>query len=145
MEFRFLTDKFFIDYSHCIEMEKKKDRPYACMCIVEIGNLYFAIPIRHHIKHKYAIFTDKNKTQGLDLSKAVIIIDREKYIEKTKTAYISREEFRFLSKRKYFIKSKMITYIKKYKKSYENIDIEKNKTLCEMSCLQYFHKELNID
>lgn len=145
MEFRFLSDEFFIDYSHCVEMEKKRNRPYACMCIVEIDSLNFAIPIRHHIKHKHAIFTDKEKTQGLDLSKAVIILDVNKYVDKTRTAYISDEEFIFLNRKKHFIKSKMTTYIKNYKKAYANREISKNKILCDMSCLQYFHKELNID
>jgi len=32
--------------------------------------MYFAIPIRHSIRHKYAIFTNKEKTMGLDLSKS---------------------------------------------------------------------------
>lgn len=34
MEFRFLTDKFFDDYKNCPEMERKTNRPYALMCVI---------------------------------------------------------------------------------------------------------------
>jgi len=113
MEFRFLTDEFFNDYKDCTEMEKKNNRPYANICLIELDNIYFAIPIRHKISHSYAVFTNKEKTQGLDLSKAVVINDVDRYIDRTKTAYISDEEYKQLSRKKYFIKQKLITYIKK--------------------------------
>jgi len=144
MEFRFLTDKFFEDYSNCTEMEKKRNRPYAHIYLVELDNLYFAIPIRHNIKHNNAIFTDENKTMGLDLSKSVVINDPQLYIDKKVVAYISDEEYKILRDKKYFIKQKLISYINKYKKCYSRIDIPRNKLFCSMSCLQYFHKELNI-
>lgn len=43
MKFRFLTDEFFKVYSNCLEMERKNNRPYAHLCIVEMDNLKFAI------------------------------------------------------------------------------------------------------
>ena len=72
MKFCFLTDNFFELYKDCEEIEKKNNRPYATVCLLKYKDLYFAIPIRHHIKHQYAIFTDKEKTKGLDLSKMLI-------------------------------------------------------------------------
>ncbi|EHL16188.1 hypothetical protein HMPREF9629_01444 [Peptoanaerobacter stomatis] len=144
MEFRFLTDEFFNDYKDCTEMEKKNNRPYANICLIELDNIYFAIPIRHKISHSYAVFTNKEKTQGLDLSKAVVINDVDRYIDRTKTAYISDEEYKQLSRKKYFIKQKLITYIKKYKKIVNNKHNQRDEIFCKMSCLQYFHKELNI-
>ena len=113
------------------------------MCLLKYNNLYFAIPIRHHIKHQYAIFTDKEKTKGLDLSKTLIIKDL-KYIIQNRTAFISQSEYSQLITKEAFIVSKLNSYIKKYIKALEHQDIKKNYLLCSMSCLKYFHKELNI-
>ena len=89
MKFCFLTDEFFELYKECEEIEKKNNRPYATVCLLKYNTFYFAIPIRHNIKHPYAIFTDKEKTKGLDLSKTLIIKDL-KFIVQNKTAFISR-------------------------------------------------------
>lgn len=143
MKFRFLTNNFYDDYSHCVEMERKKDRPYALVCIIKYGNFLFAIPIRHNINHPYKISTIGN--QGLDLTKAVIIdlINSEKYIENY-TAFINKLEFEILEKKEKFIIKKMENYIKIYKKALKNQQIKRNEILCKMSCLQYFHNELGI-
>ena len=122
---------FFELYKDCEEIEKKNNRPYATVCLLKYKDLYFAIPIRHHIKHQYAIFTDKEKTKGLDLSKTLIIKDL-KYIIQNRTAFISQSEYSQLITKEAFIVSKLNSYIKK------------NYLLCSMYCLKYFHKELNI-
>ncbi|BBM36368.1 hypothetical protein JCM16774_1300 [Pseudoleptotrichia goodfellowii] len=57
---------------------------------------------------------------------------------------INGKEYTKIVKKETFIKKKLKAYINLYKKAYENQDIHKNKTICSMSCLQYFHKELNI-
>ena len=95
------------------------------------------------IKHQYAIFTDKEKTKGLDLSKTLIIKDL-KYIIQNKTAFISQSEYSQLITKETFIISKLSSYIKKYIKALEHQEIKKNYLLCLMSCLKYFHNELNI-
>jgi len=138
-----LTDDFFELYKNCKEIEKKNNRPYATVCLLKYNNLYFAIPIRHNIKHQYAIFTDKEKTKGLDLSKTLIIKDL-KYIIQNKTAFISQTEYSQLITKEAFILSKLNSYIKKYIKALEHQEIKKNYLLCSMSCLKYFHNELNI-
>lgn len=82
---------------------------------------------------------------GLDLSKSVIITDVNKYVDFSTTAFISKDEYIFLSKRTNLIKKQLLLYINKYKKAYSNQQIARNKLLCSMSCLQYFHKELGIN
>ena len=89
--------------------------------------------IRHNINHKYSIKTFNN--QGLDFTKAVIIIDKAFISEKN--VYIEQEEYEELSTKKSLIKT--------YKKAIKNPDDLKNKILCEFSSLQYFHKELGIE
>ena len=143
MKFRFLTDDFFEKYSNCPKPERKNNRPYAHTCIIEMHNQKFAIPIRHHITHKYVIFTDKDTTKGLDLSKTVIVDD--KYIDYSKIAYISSNEYNILINKKHYVKEKLRSYIKMYKKALKNNNTPRNKYLCEKSTLQYSHKELGIE
>ena len=73
-------------------MEKKKNRPYTVVYIIEYNNLLFAIPLRHNINHRYKISTIDNK--GLDLSKVLVITDR-KYID-NKKVFINDEEYKLL-------------------------------------------------
>jgi hypothetical protein len=142
MKFRFLTDEFFIEYSRCSEIEMKKERPYAILCIVNYGDITFAIPIRHNIKHPFKVQTIEN--QGLDLSKTVVITDAEKYIDNTTVAYISEEEYEILKDNKNKIKKELYKYIKLYKKAVKKPEISRNKNIYEKSTLQYFHRELGI-
>ena len=143
MKFCFLTDEFFELYKDCKEIEMKNTRPYASVCLLKYETFYFAIPIRHNIKHQYAIFTNKEKSQGLDLSKTLIIKEL-KFIVQNKTAFISQEEYSQLIQKEKFIISKLESYIKKYIKALKHQEITKNYLLCSMSCLKYFHNELNI-
>ena len=143
MKFCFLTDEFFELYKDCKEIEKKNNRPYASVCLLKYETFYFAIPIRHNIKHQYAIFTNKEKSQGLDLSKTLIIKEL-KFIIQNKTAFISQEEYSQLIQKEKFIISKLESYIKKYIKALKHQEITKNYLLCSMSWLKYFHNELNI-
>ena len=133
MEFYLLTKKFYEKYSNCKEILKKENRPYT-ICIIEINKLTFAIPIRHNINHKYSIKTFNN--QGLDFTKAVIIIDK---------AFISEKNVKNYQQKKSLIKPKLKKFIKTYKKAIKNPNDLKNKILCEFSSLQYFHKELGIE
>ena len=101
MKFCFLTDEFFDLYKECEEIEKKNNRPYATVCLLKYNNFYFAIPIRHNIKHQYAIFTDKEKTKGLDLSKTLIIKDLN-FLVQNRTAFISQDEYSQLIQKETF-------------------------------------------
>lgn len=145
MKFYFLTKDFFEEYNYCEQMEKKQNRPHACITLVEYSGVTFAIPLRSHIKHEYAIFTDKGKTKGLDLSKAVIINDLVKFIDNKTHVFIDEAEYKFLLGKEHFLSTKLESYIKKYKKALKKPEIPKNKLLLEYSTLQYFHKELNIE
>ncbi len=140
MEFYLLTKEFYKDYENCKEVLKKGNRPYT-IYLLELNNLTFAIPMRHHIRHNYSIKTFDN--QGLDFTKAVIIL-KDEYIGKNEV-YIDEKEYKLLYSKAYLIKTKLETYIETYKKAYIRRDIQRNKLLCKMSTLQYFHKELGIE
>lgn len=84
-------------------------------------------------------------TKGLDLSKAVVINDYEKFVDTITKVYISDDEYKVLLGKENFLSKKLETYIKKYKKVLKNPDIPKNSILLKYSTLQYFHIELNIE
>ena len=71
MEYTFLTEKFYKDYPHdkYPQMEIKEDRPYAHVT-VELYNQLFCIPLRSHVDHPHAFFTNKRERCGVDYSKA---------------------------------------------------------------------------
>lgn len=145
MKFNFLTKEFFDKYKECLELEKKENRPYACTTLINCLGMTFAVPLRSNIQHEYALFTNKEKTKELDLSKAVVINDYEKFVDTITKVYISDDEYKVLLGKENFLSKKLETYIKKYKKALKNPDIPKNSILLKYSTLQYFHKELNIE
>ena len=145
MKFYFLTEEFFNKYSECQEMEKKQDRPYANVCLVKLNNLIFAIPIRSNIKHKYAVYSNKERNKGLDLSKTVLIVNFKKYVDIKTVVTINKDEYKILKNKEKYIEQKLLSYINMYKKALKKQHIKQNQLLCSMSCLQYFHKELGIE
>lgn len=145
MKFNFFKEEFFEKYKDCEEMEKKPNRPYACTTLVNCMGVTFAVPLRSHIRHEYAVFTDKEKTKGLDLTKAVVVNDVAKYIDTETKVYIKNEEHKALKGKEDFLAKKLENYIKQYKKALETPENIKNQRLIKFSTLQYFHKELNIE
>ena len=139
MKFIFLTQQFYDDYSHCPEILQKLMRPYVQVYTV-INGVQFAIPLRSGITHsKHVLWTDKEKGYGLDFSKAVVIAD-DAYINKSKKPYVRQSEFDSLRGKEYIIKQKMLKYIADYKKAKSKQCIERNRTLCRYSTLQYFEE-----
>ena len=144
MKYLFLNEKFYNKYDEINypEIERKTSRPYI-MIVIKVNDLTFGIPLRSDVKHKYALFTDKENNCGADYSKAVIIPD-ETYIDESKSPHIRDNEFNVLKGKEYRLKVGFERYIEKYKKALEHLDIKRNQKMCQYSTLQYFHKELGI-
>lgn len=135
----FLTKKFYADHAKCPEIEQKETRPYIRIQIV-IDGVQWAIPLRSHISHEYAIWTDKDNACGIDFTKAVVIENSYKYISGN-PPYIRPDEFKVLKRiNEYSVAQKMKQYIKEYKKAKKNPDVPRNKQLLKYSTLQYFEK-----
>lgn len=81
LTFIFLTEEFYNNYPKDLypELERKLDRPYILIHII-IDKYEFALPLRSHIKHKFAFITDNKNKCGIDFTKAVYISNK-KYIE----------------------------------------------------------------
>ena len=139
----YLTRQFFIDYASCSEIMKKESRPYLVL-LVRVYDIDVAIPFRSNIKHENVYWTDKANRCGLDFSKAVIITDKNKYIDLNSKVQIRSNEYKRIKGKEYFIESKMKTFINLYKKAYINQKNPRNINICRYSTMQYFHKEIGI-
>ena len=141
LTFSFLTREFYRDYSKCKEIEQKIARPYIQVEII-VNGILFAVPLRSHINHPHVLWTDKENHCGVDFSKAVVITDPERYINRLVKPHIRSNEFDALRGKEYIIKKKLEKYISEYKKAKEHLEIPRNKVLVKYSTLQYFEDYL---
>jgi len=144
MEYVFLSGKFYNQYDsvNYPEIERKAIRPYIMLKVV-INGIDFGLPLRSGISHKYAFWTDKSKKCGVDYSKAVVIQDST-YIDTGNKPRVRPDEHSVLLGKDYIIKTGFLRYIEIYKNALNNLQIDRNKTLCKCSTLQYFHNEIGI-
>ncbi len=63
------------------------------MILATINNIDLATPLRSNIKHNNALLTDKANKCGLDFSKAVVINNKEEYINESKKPILRQHEF----------------------------------------------------
>lgn len=138
MNFFFLSESFYQDYSGCCEIELKNVRPYV-QVYIQLGGTRFAVPLRSHIKHPHVLWTDKENGCGLDFSKAVVVL-KDEYIDKTKKPHIRQNEYDVLRGKEHLIQQKLQQYINTYKKAKRRIDVPRNRALCQYSTLQYFEE-----
>jgi len=145
MKYTFLTEKFYNDYPHekYPQMEIKKDRPYAHIS-VELYNQLFCIPLRSHIDHPHAFFTNKRERCGVDYSKAVVILNND-YIDTTRKAFLRPNEYKKLRGKDFTIKQQFISYIELYKRAKVDATVDHREDILNFSTLQYFEKYIYLD
>jgi len=148
MEFHRLSAAFYEQFGRCEEILTKEDRPYYVL-LLELDDLTYAIPLRSHITHPYCFIADYSSGQncGLDYSKAVIIIDSDKFIDPAPIT-IRQHEYNVYKQREYLIRKQFSSYVALYKKEvrrrlkYPSLPVS---ALCLYSSLKYFHRELGLD
>ena len=142
MDFAFLTADFYTDYpeEQYPELEHKRNRPYVVV-FVTVGATCYAIPMRSHISHPYAYLTDKKNRCGVDYTKAVVILDEDRYIDKNMKPHIRPNEFDALRGKEYRIKCGLQKYIETYKKAKQSKN-DRDRMLVKCSTLQYFEQYL---
>ena len=145
MEYTFLTEKFYNDYPHeqYEQMEIKDNRPYAHVQ-VEVYNQLFCIPLRSHIDHPHAFFTNKKDHCGVDYSKAVIINDDD-YIDKSRKVFLRNDEYKKLRGKDYIIKKQFMDYIELYKQAKSDETVVHRDNILKFSTLQYFEDYIYTD
>ncbi len=137
MKIVFLSSEFFQEHNHCTEILAKNSRPYVCAKI-KIGGTVFAIPLRHHILHKYAFFTVKKA--GLYFTKSVVI-SKQSYVSH-KQPNINNEEFKAIKANEKQIQKEFIDYIRLYKKAKLHSSNKHYWNILRYSSLQYFEEYL---
>lgn len=141
--FVFLTQDFYDDYKSCPEIEQKLNRPHLRI-LITVNNITFAVPFRSNIAHPHAFLTDKANKCGLDFSKAVVLHDPEKYIDKVRSPRIRQNEFNALKGKEHFILQRFTKYIHDYIKATEKPQVPRNAKLLEYSTLQYFPETIAL-
>lgn len=137
MKLKILSEKFYDTYSHCSEILKKENRPYACLT-VKFNDILFAIPFRHHIKHNYAFHTIGEA--GLDYTKAVVIYDMQ-FLSDDKPS-IESKEFVIIKREENKIRYGFFKYVNQYKKAMKHPDNPRSANILKYSTLQYFEEYL---
>lgn len=137
MQLKILSKVFYDTYSDCKEILKKSNRPYACLTI-EVDGTMFAIPFRHHIKHRHAFHTVGEA--GLDYTKAVVI-SNPIYLS-IDTPTIESKEFAIIKREEQKIKYGFKQYLNQYRRAMKHRDNPRSTLILKYSALQYFEEYL---
>ena len=139
----FLSDSFYNEHPHALypEIESKCNRPHV-MYLVKMGDgMWFAIPLRSNIRHRFCFKTTENG--GLDYSKAIPLLD-ESFVDTKRRAFVRQSEWPVLQSNKLRIKRGMESFVRRYKKAKKNPSRPGNHNLLRYSTLRYFEKELGL-
>lgn len=137
MKLIILSKDFYTDHSHCEEILKKRNRPYACFTM-ELNGILFAIPFRHHIKHSLAFHTLGEA--GLDFTKAVVITEK-RYISSDRPT-IESKEYAVIKKEEQKIKYKFKGFLNQYRRAMKHRDNPRSAKFLKYSALRYFEDYL---
>lgn len=136
MQLIYLSEKFYDAHREHREIMQKQGRPYACLSVQLYGHT-FAIPLRHHIEHKYCFLTYDNC--GLDYSKAVIVEEGD---VGQGTPQIDQREFNAIKGKEHIIANGLRRYIALYLKASQRRDNAFYDNIRRYSALQYFENKL---
>lgn len=99
-EIHSLSAQFFADYPNAQypEIAQKKDRPYSCLLVEYLDDLFICIPFRSHVRHPYAYhFKSSARSQrgrsGLDYTKSILIKNND-YLDTSMPALVDQDEFK---------------------------------------------------
>lgn len=133
MQFITLSQFFYQVHQNDKEILTKDSRPYVCLGI-RIDGIPFAIPIRHHIHHKYMFPTIGDA--GLDYTKAVVISGNQD-IGKT-NVQIDQSEWNIIKVNEDKIEREFSKYLKLYRKAMNYRTNPHYANILNNSALQYF-------
>ncbi len=133
MKLILLSSEFYEKYSNCKEILHKENRPYISIEIC-IDSVLYAIPFRHHIKHKNAFITYGEC--GLDFTKAVVI-EHESYVS-LQSPRIDTKEWSIIKKSQNKIFFEFRKFINQYKRALLHPDNKRSESFLKYCSLQYF-------
>src|SRR3712207_5058655 len=139
MKYIFLTDEFYKTHPKELypEMIRKNERPYV-QILINVNNQLWAIPLRSHINHEYAFWSDRDKKCGIDFTKAVPISTKD--IRLDKVPRLRQHEYIALKRQGNNVTSQFKNYIKQYIHAKENPHTARSKAILRFSTLQHFEE-----
>lgn len=116
-----LSPQFYMDYpnNQYPEIAVKKGRPYSCLLVEYMDDLFICIPFRSHVRHKYAYHfknsaRSKHSQSGLDYTKAVFIKNND-YLDTMTPAVVDQDEYKEVVLNLPRIVQEVYDYISDYK------------------------------
>ena len=95
-----LSAKFYADYPHTEypEILTKAGRPYSCLLVEYMADIFICIPFRTNVRHKYAYHfknsaRSRNSHSGLDYTKAVLIKNAY-YLDLDACSVVDQDEYK---------------------------------------------------
>ncbi|MBE6935609.1 MAG: hypothetical protein E7458_03810 [Ruminococcaceae bacterium] len=147
-----LSSRFYQDYPHAAypEIVVKKDRPYSCLLIEYMDDLFICIPFRSHVRHRYAYHfktsvRSKQSRSGLDYSKMVLIQNTE-YLDIQTPAVVDQDEYKEVMQNLPRIVKEAYAYLSDYKddlRGVRKLHPKEWQRRYAMSTLPYFDQLLN--
>ena len=122
-----LSARFYADYpqTQYPEIVTKRDRPYSCLLIEYLDNLFICIPFRSHVHHKYAYHfknsaRSKQYRSGLDYTKSILIKNSD-YLDSVTPAVVDQDEYKEAMMNLPRIVGEVYAYISDYKNDLNGI------------------------
>ncbi len=122
-----LSSQFYSDYPRTLfpEILTKRDRPYSCLLIEYMDDLFVCIPFRSHVNHKYAYhfrhsIRSKQSQSGLDYTKLALIKNLS-YIDNLIPAVVDQDEYNEVAQNLPQIVREVYKYILDYKNDLNGI------------------------
>lgn len=116
-----LSAQFFADYpsNQYPEIAIKKNRPYSCLLIEYMDDLFICIPFRSHVRHPYAYhfktsFRSQRSQSGLDYTKSILIKNND-YLDTATPAIVDQDEYKETMTNLPRIVREVFAYISDYK------------------------------
>lgn len=98
-EIHSLSARFYADYpqTQYPEIAQKQSRPYSCLLIEYMDDLFLCIPFRSHVRHKYAYHfkhsaRSRRSQSGLDYTK-IVLIKNNAYLDPA-PAVVDQDEYK---------------------------------------------------
>lgn len=116
-----LSQQFYEDYPNSLypEILLKNNRPYSCLLIEYMSNLFICIPFRSNINHKNAYhfknsIRSQKKKSGLDYTK-IVLIKNTAYLDNNVAAIVDQDEYKETMQHLTQIVEEVYKYISEYK------------------------------
>ncbi len=115
-----LSSEFYAAYPNTCypEIVVKKDRPYSCLLIEYMDDIFICVPFRSHVRHNYAyLFKNSERSRrcrsGLDYTK-IVLIKNSAYLSDEK-AVVDSDEYKETIRNLPKIVDEVYKYILDYK------------------------------